>query len=50
MPDPLPSCPNLVQNYGRQDVRFVRGQGCWLFDEAGRRYLDGFAGVAVSSL
>ena len=50
MPDPVPACPHLVQNYGRQDVRFVRGQGCWLFDEAGRRYLDGFAGVAVSSL
>ncbi len=50
MPTPLPACPNLVQNYGRQDVRFVRGQGCWLFDDQGRRYLDGFAGVAVSSL
>jgi acetylornithine/N-succinyldiaminopimelate aminotransferase len=50
MPMPLPACPNLVQNYGRQDVRFVRGQGCWLFDDQGRRYLDGFAGVAVSSL
>ncbi|MBN8527022.1 MAG: acetylornithine/succinylornithine family transaminase, partial [Planctomycetes bacterium] len=50
MPTPLPACPNLVQNYGRQDVRFVRGQGCWLFDDEGRRYLDGFAGVAVSSL
>lgn len=51
MPDePVPPCPNLVQNYGRQDVRFVRGLGCWLFDEKGRKYLDGFAGVAVSSL
>lgn len=50
MPDPVPAHPHLVQNYGRQDVRFVRGQGCWLFDEAGRAYLDGFAGVAVSSL
>jgi acetylornithine/N-succinyldiaminopimelate aminotransferase len=40
----------LVQNYSRQDVRFVRGAGCHLFDEHGRRYLDAFAGVAVSSL
>jgi acetylornithine/N-succinyldiaminopimelate aminotransferase len=50
MPEPILAHPHLVQNYGRQDLRFVRGQGCWLFDEAGRRYLDGFAGVAVSSL
>lgn len=39
-----------MQNYGRQDVRFVRGEGCWLWDDQGRAYLDGFAGVAVSSL
>ncbi len=50
MLDPVPAHPHLVQNYGRQDLRFVRGEGCWLLDEAGRRYLDGFAGVAVSSL
>jgi acetylornithine/N-succinyldiaminopimelate aminotransferase len=50
MPAPVPAHPHLVQNYGRQDVRFVRGSGCWLEDEAGRRYLDGFAGVAVSTL
>lgn len=50
MPDPVaaPSC--LVQNYARQDVRFVRGQGCWLTDDQGRRHLDAFAGVAVSAL
>ncbi|MBA3708119.1 MAG: aminotransferase class III-fold pyridoxal phosphate-dependent enzyme, partial [Planctomycetes bacterium] len=40
----------LVQNYSRQDVRFVRGSGCSLYDDHGRRYLDAFAGVAVSSL
>jgi len=40
----------LVQNYARQDVRFVRGEGCWLTDDQGRRYLDAFAGVAVSVL
>ncbi len=40
----------LVQNYKRQDVRFVRGEGCHLIDDLGRRHLDAFAGVAVSSL
>ncbi|MCS6969523.1 MAG: acetylornithine transaminase [Planctomycetota bacterium] len=50
MPQPLPPCPHLAQNYARQPVRFVRGQGVWLYDEQGRAYLDGFAGVAVSCL
>lgn len=43
-----PSC--LIQNYGRQDVRFVRGEGCWLWDDNGHKHLDAFAGVAVSAL
>jgi predicted acetylornithine/succinylornithine family transaminase len=50
MPAPLPACPHLFQNYARQDVRFVRGRGVWLWDDQGRRYLDGFAGIAVSCL
>jgi predicted acetylornithine/succinylornithine family transaminase len=40
----------LVQNYRRQDVRFVRGQGCTLWDDRGRSFIDAFAGVAVSAL
>jgi predicted acetylornithine/succinylornithine family transaminase len=40
----------LVQNYRRQDVRFTRGEGCWLWDDQGRKHLDCFAGVAVSAL
>ena len=46
----LPPCPHLVQNYARQEVRFVRGSGVWLYDEQERAYLDAFAGVAVSCL
>lgn len=42
--------PSLMQNYGRQDIRFVRGAGVYLWDDQGRRYLDAFAGVAVSAL
>lgn len=40
----------LVQNYHRQNVTFVRGEGCYLVDSEGRRYLDAFAGVAVGAL
>jgi acetylornithine/N-succinyldiaminopimelate aminotransferase len=40
----------LMQTYGRQPVAFVRGEGVWLFDEAGDKYLDALAGVAVNGL
>jgi predicted acetylornithine/succinylornithine family transaminase len=39
-----------MQNYNRAPVRFVRGDGCHLIDADGKRYLDAFAGVAVSTL
>ena len=50
MSDAPSDTQHLVQNYSRQALRFVRGQGCWLIDEQNRRYLDAFAGVAVNSL
>lgn len=40
----------LMNTYARQPVGFVRGEGVWLWDEAGRKYLDAVAGVAVNSL
>ncbi len=40
----------LMETYKRQPVAFVRGEGCWLWDEAGRRYLDALAGIAVCGL
>jgi acetylornithine/N-succinyldiaminopimelate aminotransferase len=42
--------PALLPTYARQDVTFVRGDGSWLYDEAGRRYLDFVAGIAVVGL
>jgi acetylornithine aminotransferase len=39
-----------MNTYARQPVTFARGEGCWLWDEAGKRYLDAVAGVAVNSL
>lgn len=40
----------LLGTYARQDVVFDRGEGVWLYDEAGRRYLDLLAGIAVCVL
>ncbi len=39
-----------MNTYPPQPVTFVRGEGTLLWDEAGRRYLDFFSGVAVTSL
>ena len=41
---------HLMNTYSRQPVTFTRGEGVWLWDEAGKRYLDGVAGVAVNTL
>ncbi|MDD3518969.1 MAG: acetylornithine transaminase [Chromatiales bacterium] len=40
----------LMHTYARQPVGFVRGEGPWLWDAEGRRYLDALAGVAVCAL
>jgi len=41
---------HLMNTYGRQPVTFVKGQGVWLYDEAGDQYLDALSGVAVNGL
>lgn len=40
----------LLPTYARQDVTFVRGEGAWLVDDAGERYLDLVGGIAVVAL
>jgi len=40
----------LLQNYGRYPVVMERGEGVWLFDVEGRRYLDLISGIGVNSL
>ena len=40
----------LMPNYNRADLAFERGEGAYLYDAAGRRYLDFGAGIATSSL
>ena len=41
---------NLMNTYLQLPVTFARGEGVWLWDEAGKRYLDALAGVAVCGL
>jgi len=41
---------NEIGVYARQPVAFVRGRGCELWDADGHRYLDFFAGLAVTNL
>ena len=46
MSDPSP----LMPTYGPPRVEFVRGEGSWLWDTEGTRYLDFLSGLAVTSL
>lgn len=40
----------VLPTYNRADIAFVRGEGPYLFDEKGERYLDFGSGVAVNAL
>ncbi len=41
---------DLVRSFGPRMEMFVRGEGAYLWDADGRRYLDFLAGIAVNSL
>ena len=41
---------SVMSTYQRLDVGFVSGQGPWLVDERGERYLDALSGIAVCGL
>ncbi|QPF74565.1 aspartate aminotransferase family protein [Roseateles sp. DAIF2] len=45
-----PSEPHVMQTYGRLPIALSHGQGCWVWDVNGRRYLDGLGGIAVNTL
>ena len=47
---PLPSDAHVMPTYGRLPVALSHGQGSWVWDTAGRRLLDGLAGIAVNTL
>lgn len=42
--------PHVMQTYGRVPIALSHGQGCWLWDTEGRKYLDGLSGIAVNTL
>ena len=40
----------VMQTYKRAPVEFVRGEGAWLYDSEGKRYLDFLTGISVCSV
>ncbi len=40
----------LMSTYSRLPVSFTRGEGIWLWDQAGKKYMDAISGIAVCSL
>ena len=41
---------HVMNTYARLPVAFERGEGSWLWDANGKRYLDAMAGIAVCGL
>ncbi|MCG6885675.1 MAG: aminotransferase class III-fold pyridoxal phosphate-dependent enzyme, partial [Proteobacteria bacterium] len=41
---------HLMQNYAPLPVTFAKGDGAWLWDTQGNKYLDALSGVAVCGL
>jgi adenosylmethionine-8-amino-7-oxononanoate aminotransferase len=50
MPHRYPDTHVLYRHLTREFPLIVKGEGCWLVDEDGRRYLDGCGGAYVASL
>jgi acetylornithine aminotransferase len=40
----------VMPTYGRQPITFSHGEGAWIWDTAGKRYLDALCGIAVTGL
>ncbi|CAK0754725.1 Acetylornithine aminotransferase [Gammaproteobacteria bacterium] len=41
---------HLMNTYARLPVAFTHGEGVWLWDEYGKKYLDALGGIAVCAL
>jgi len=41
---------HILQTYSRAPLTLVRGEGAWVWDEAGNRYMDLMTGIAVNAL
>src|SRR6478609_2709737 len=44
------SSPHTMNTYGRLPIALERGDGCYVWDVNGKRYLDALAGIAVNTL
>ena len=42
--------PAVLPTYSRAPLHFVKGEGSWLIEADGRRFLDLGAGIAVNAL
>jgi len=40
----------LMNTYGARAATLIRGEGAWLWDDKGNKYLDGLSGIAVCGL
>ena len=45
-----PTAPTIMNTYSRFNVCFKKGRGCWVWDDKGKKYLDGVSGIATCSL
>jgi acetylornithine aminotransferase len=41
---------HVMKTYSNLPIFLSHGQGVWVWDESGRKYLDGLAGIAVNTL
>ncbi len=39
-----------MSTYARKDITFTKGEGVWLWDQNGEKYLDALSGIAVCGL
>ncbi|WP_298832858.1 aspartate aminotransferase family protein [uncultured Piscinibacter sp.] len=51
-PEKVPASPepHVMNTYGRLPIALSHGQGCWVWDTEGKKYLDGLGGIAVNTL
>jgi len=47
---PTRPMPHVLNTYGRLPIALSHGRGCWVWDTAGKKYLDGLGGIAVNTL
>ena len=40
----------IINTYGERDLALVKGEGCYVWDADGKRYLDFLGGIAVNGL